>query len=77
MLSTPQKNNKFPVLDICDLDDSLMDDNNMMNDDPKWFQKGHNGDQILIQYQYNTCQFMIVKKCLPRVGSHRDDLLLV
>ena len=49
----------------------------MVNDDPQRFQEGRHGNQMLVPFQCDTCQFMNVKKRLSCIGNVKGDLLLV
>lgn len=59
------KDDTFPVLALGDLDYTIVDKSNMADDDPKYFQDGHDRDHMLVQFHCNPCQFFKMKKQLP------------
>lgn len=68
---------KFPVLGITDIDDSLMDDNRLEDEDPNRFRQARDGDHLLCEFQCDLCQFENTRGRSPDVEDSGDELALL
>jgi hypothetical protein len=67
----------YPVLQAKDLDDTMMDPTDMVDEDPARHQEARNGDHLMCPFQCNECHFVNVHKCSSRFGVPQDELCLV
>ena len=56
----------FPVLLLQNLDNSLVDDNTMIDDNPTCFKEGREGDNFMVSFQCIICHFVNIQGRLPR-----------
>ena len=68
---------KFPILTLADLEDSIIDDRAMIDDDPKRFKTARNGDHLMVPFQCDTCHFVNIQRRFPTDGNAQDQLLLL
>ena len=71
------KTDQFPVLSIRDLDNSLIDDSSMVDEDPKRFKEGRDGDHLMVPFQCDVCHFVNIQGRLPQASDEQDRLLLL
>jgi hypothetical protein len=69
-------NDKFPVLQVQDLDDSLVDESRFDDEDPKWFKEARDGDHLMTPFQCLKCHFVNITGRMPRSLSHKDVLAM-
>ena len=67
---------QYPVLQAKDLDDTMMDPSDMVDEDPTRHQEARNGDHLMCPFQCDECQFVNIHKCSSRIGAPQDDLCL-
>ena len=63
----------FPVLEIQDIEDSVVDDNIMEEEDKFRFKEGRDGDSLMTQFQCDMCHFQNVYGRDPTT-NHMDEL---
>ena len=67
----------YLVLTLADLEDSVIDDQAMINKDPVQFNVPRNGDHLIVPFQCDICYFMNIERRLPVEGNAQDLLLLL
>jgi hypothetical protein len=67
----------FPVLQVPDLDDSLVDESALKEDDPRRFKEARDGDYLMTPFQCPECHFFNITKRLPVGSNHVDTLDLM
>jgi hypothetical protein len=68
---------RFPVLRMNDLDDSMMAAEDLEEDDPLRFREARDGDHLLTQFQCDCCHFQNVQRRNPVVANHCDRLFMI
>jgi hypothetical protein len=63
------KGDTFPVLQVRDLDDSLVDESALEDDDPNRFKEAREGDYIMTPFQCPECHFFNIKQRVPVEGD--------
>jgi hypothetical protein len=69
-------NDNFPVLQVQDLDDSLVEPSRFGDEDPKRFKEARDGDHLMTPFQCPECHFTNITGRLPRLLSHKDALAM-
>ena len=64
----------FPVLDLKDLDGSLVDDNFLTPDDEDRFRVAQNGNHLITPFQCDVCHFLNIHKRLPTTSEEDERL---
>jgi hypothetical protein len=67
---------KFPVLQVQDLDDSLVDESTLDDEDPNRFKEARDGDHLMTPFQCPECHFMNITGRLPSSLLHKDVLAM-
>ena len=68
---------KFPVLGVGDLDESLVDETLLEDDDPLRFKEARDGDHLMCPFQCDECHFVNLRSRFPIAGRVEDELMLV
>jgi hypothetical protein len=68
---------RYPVLQAKDLEDSLMDPDDLVDDDPMRYQEARDGDHLMCPFQCDLCHFVNIHHCLPSPSSPQDKLCLL
>lgn len=68
---------KFPVLSAKDIDDSLVDDSDMVDEDPMRFKEGRDGDHLLCTFQCDWCHFQNLKRRDVLEANRFDELTML
>jgi hypothetical protein len=68
---------RFPVLKAKDLDDSIMDDEDLMDDDPHRFRRARAGDHMMCPFQCDECHFINIYGMSSRADDPKDKLCLL
>jgi hypothetical protein len=58
-----------------DLEDSLMDADDMVDNNPTRFQEARDGDHLVCPFQCDTCHFVNIHHCMPRPENSAQDKL--
>jgi hypothetical protein len=56
---------RFPVLQACDLEESLLGPDELEEDDPNRFKAARDGDHLMCPFQCNDCHFLNIQKRRP------------
>jgi hypothetical protein len=73
----PDRGDTFPVLQVRDLDVSLVNESALEDDNPNRFKEAREGDYLMTPFQCPECHFFNIKRRLPVDGNHVDNLPLV
>ena len=68
---------RFPVISLRDLDNSLVDDSTMVDEDPLRFKEARDGDHLMAPFQCDLCHFVNIQGRLPEPSDEQDKLLLL
>jgi hypothetical protein len=68
---------KYPVLQAKDLEDSLMDTDDLVDEDPTRYQEARDGDHLMCPFQCDICHFANIHHCSPNTLSAQDNLCMV
>jgi hypothetical protein len=69
-------NDKFPVLQVQDLNDSLVDESRFDDKDPKQFKEARDGDHLMTPFQCPECHFVNITGRMPMSLCHKDVLAM-
>ena len=73
---TQHANNQFPVLQVHDLEESLMGPDALEEDDPMCFRCVHIGDHLMCPFQCDQCHFYNLQRQRPG-AKPQDEVLLM
>mmetsp|Transcript_29975 Transcript_29975/g.45445 ORF Transcript_29975/g.45445 Transcript_29975/m.45445 type:complete len:281 (+) Transcript_29975:269-1111(+) len=68
---------KFLVLNILDVDDSLVDDERMEVEDTLRFQEARDADYMMVTFVCNECVFWDLREQHPVPGCVRDEMMKI
>ena len=68
---------KFPVLGVKDLDNSLVDEGFLIEDDPTRFMLARDGDHLMTPFQCGNCYFFNMRGRERKLGCPADELLAI
>ena len=66
-----------PVLQAKDLDDSLMERDDLVDEDPGRFVEARNGDYLMVPFQCDCCHFWNIHKVAPNLNNIQDGLQML
>jgi hypothetical protein len=72
-----KEEDRFPVLRAKDLDDSIMEDVDLLDDDPHRFRRARAGDHMMCPFQCDECHFMNIHGTNSRADDPKDKLCLL
>ena len=68
---------KFPVLKVQDLDNSLVDEEYLIEDDLTRFMMARDGDHLMTPFQCERCHFFNMRNRARNMNSQEDELLAI
>jgi hypothetical protein len=68
---------KYPVLQAKDVEDSLMDPDDLVDNDPMRYQEARDGDHLMCPFQCDECHFVNIHRCQSNSLSPQDRLCLL
>ena len=68
---------KFPVLRVQDLENSLVDEEYLIEDDLTRFMTARDGDHLMTPFQCERCHFFNMRSRERNMNSQEDELLAV
>ena len=66
----------FPVLQSCDLEESLLGPEEMEEDDPSRFKCARDGDHLMCPFQCDSCHFFNIQRRRPGAKA-QDEVLMM
>jgi len=68
---------KFPVLAVKDLENSLVDEEYLIDDDLARFMIARDGDHLMTPFQCENCHFFNMRSRARNMNSQEDELLAI